>query len=70
MHSTAKFPKILTCPVRAITLMVDLVGGDIISLILFTGTLEILMDGVPWLRMSPVDQVFVCKEADCHGYQH
>ena len=48
-------------------MMVDLVGGDII---LFTGTFEILIDGVPWLRMAPVDQVFVCKEAQCHGYQH
>ena len=50
--------------------MVDLVGGDVISVLLCTGTFEILVDWVPWCWMSPVDQVFVCKEAHYHGYQH
>ena len=63
--------KILTCPVTAITVMVDLVGGDIIFVILYIGTFEILMDRIQaWFRMSPVEQVFVCKEAHYRGYQH
>ena len=51
--------------------MVDLVGGDIIFVILYTGTFEIVMDRVQaWFRVTPVDQVFVCKKAYYDSHQH
>ena len=64
MRSTHASSSLLTSSVRAVSLGVNLVGGNVVDLVLSSRTFEILLEYFGGGGVPPVGEIFVGKQGN------